>query len=209
MIMRGAILLLALTISGCSESSTTSTTSPASPPATPAANSHRVVGAIQPAPKEGLVVVTLEPRPAKTAPPGSTPSMDQYGQTFVPAMLFVRTGHPVDFLNNDDVLHNVRVRNNATREAAFNVAIPVGEKYVYRFEADGLYEVGCDIHPSMSAVVVSTSTPFTAVADRDGRFAFENVEPGSYVVVASIGSRRVAKEIKVSGAETAVSLDAH
>lgn len=128
--------------------------------------------------------------------------MDQYAQTFSPGLLFVRTGQPVDFLNNDDVLHNVRVRDNATREAAFNVAIPVGEKYVHSFERDGLYEVGCDIHPGMAAAVVSTSTPYAVVADANGRVVFEDVLPGAYVVTVTVGGRRIQRDLEVAGAET-------
>src|SRR5262249_42274585 len=105
-----------------------------------------------------LAFVMLEPKAAREfPPPDAPPVMDQLGQTFGPALLFVRTGHPVEFRNGDDELHNVHVTNEDTREGAFNVAIPTGNAYAYTFKQDGFYHVGCDIHPAMSAEIVSTS----------------------------------------------------
>ena len=87
--------------------------------------------------------------PAQT----DVPYMDQVQQTFTPPVLLVRTGQPTEFRNNDDTLHNVRVREDETKMGAFNVAIPTGEKYVFSFPRDGFYDVGCDIHPGMALMV--------------------------------------------------------
>jgi Copper binding proteins, plastocyanin/azurin family len=134
--------------------------------------------------------------------------MDQVSLAFTPDMLFVRTGVPVEFRNNDDTLHNVHVGNADTREPSFNVAIPTGEVYRYTFPKDGFYHVACDIHPAMSAEILSVSTPFVAVAAADGSFVFEGVAPGAYIV------RTYAKGIKreravdiVSGPNTIASDD--
>ena len=121
-------------------------------------------------------VVVLEPKSAKTFPPPTEkPVMDQAGLMFGPELLLVRTGYPVEFRNSDDTLHNVRVSHEETRTSAFNVAIPTGESYTYTFERDGFYRVGCDIHPAMAASVFAASSPFTAVADAEGRFTFADV----------------------------------
>ena len=108
--------------------------------------------------------------------------MDQVSLSFTPDMLFVRTGVPVEFRNSDDTLHNVHVGNVDTKEPSFNVAIPTGEVYRYTFSKDGFYHVGCDIHPAMSAEILSVSTPFVAVAATDGSFSFDGVMPGAWVV---------------------------
>ena len=34
------------------------------------------------------------------------PYMDQLSRTFIPSILFVRTGHRAEFLNSDEELHN-------------------------------------------------------------------------------------------------------
>lgn len=152
-------------------------------------------------------MVVLEPIgggavPAQTA----TPAMDQEQQTFIPSILLVRTGQPVDFLNHDDVLHNVRVKDDETKESAFNVAIPTGEKYVHTFTKDGFYDVGCDIHPGMSAQILATSTPWTAVADPSGQFSFAGVPSGPYRATAYAGAAKIVKEVNVAAGSTSVDL---
>ena len=60
----------------------------------------------------------FEPQPGGEMPAQTdVPFMDQVQQTFTPPMLLVRTGQPTEFRNNDDVLHNVRVREDETQTA--------------------------------------------------------------------------------------------
>ena len=122
----------------------------------------KVVGKA-PAAKGGLpAVVLLHPREPREFPAQSSPPvMDQVSQSFTPSVLFVRTGQASSFATATEPLHNVRVRNDETKTGAFNVAIPTGGTYRFTFKQDGFYDVGCDIHPGMSAVVVSSSTPGT------------------------------------------------
>lgn len=152
-------------------------------------------------------IVVLEPIGGDPLPPQTArPAMDQEQQTFIPSILLVRTGQPVDFLNHDDVLHNVRVRNDETRESAFNIAIPTGEQYTHVFERDGFYDVGCDIHPGMSAQILATSTPFTVLADPSGAFSIANVPNGPYKATAYSGARTIEKEVNVSAGAPAIDL---
>jgi plastocyanin len=145
-------------------------------------------------------IVVLEPRPERAFPlQADTPVMDQVAMIFVPSLLLVRTGQPAEFRNSDEELHNVRVREERTREGAFNVAIPIGEKYLHTFERDGFYDVGCDIHPGMSAQILATSSPYVAIAGDDGQFGFPEVEPGAYTLVVYTGSRRIERPLEVSG----------
>jgi plastocyanin len=151
--------------------------------------------------------VILEPQAAGDLPPqADVPFMDQVQQTFIPSILFVRTGQPTEFRNNDDVLHNVRVRDDATRSGAFNVAIPTGEKYVFTFSRDGFYDVGCDIHPGMSAQIISSSSPYATVADAQGAFAFDNVTPGTYKVVMYSGGEKSERTVNVAPGHTEIDL---
>lgn len=152
-------------------------------------------------------IVVLEPIGAGPLPPQSAPpTMDQEQQTFIPSILLVRTGQPVNFLNHDDVLHNVRVKDDETKESAFNVAIPTGEQYTHTFAKDGFYDVGCDIHPGMSAQILSASTPWTVVADPSGTFSFANVPNGPYRATAYAGAATIVKEVNVAAGTTTVDL---
>ena len=186
-------------------------TKPAEPPqaaAAPAATSTAanandagtVAGKVQ---ASGTAVVVLEPGSARTFQAQSEkPVMDQVGLTFGPELLLVRTGQPVEFRNNDDTLHNVNVKHEETREQAFNVAIPTGGSYEHTFPRDGFYRVGCDIHPAMAASIFSASTPYTAVADSDGRFTFSNVPAGEWIVTVYTGGKRLRKDVEVKGGTT-------
>jgi plastocyanin len=162
-----------------------------------------------PAPTGGAtVIVVLEPRGAREFPPqDDKPVMDQVGQTFGPEVLLVRTSQPTEFRNSDDVLHNVNVRHDETREQAFNVAIPTGGSYLYTFKRDGFYRVACDIHPSMSATVFSTTTPFTTLAGADGSFAFDAVPAGPWRVSVYAAGRRLQQDVDVRGPVTGVTLE--
>jgi len=205
-----AAALIALA-AGCSRP-----TDRASPPAASAAQpappasaapdgTATVVGKVH---ASGLAVVALEPKAAREFPPQSEkPVMDQVGLTFGPEVLLVRTGEPVEFRNDDDTLHNVNVKDEQTREQAFNVAIPTGGSYEYTFKRDGFYRVACDIHPAMAASVFSASTPYTAIADADGGFEFAGVPTGSWTVTVYTGGKRLQKEVDVRGGVTEVAVE--
>ena len=130
--------------------------------------------------------------------------MDQVSLTFTPAMLLARTGQPVEFRNSDETLHNVHVGNIETKEPAFNVAIPTGEHYTYTFTKDGFYHVGCDIHPAMAADILAVSTPFAMIAESDGRFAFADVPPGTYVVRMYGGGTRAERDVEIKGGKNEI-----
>ena len=195
------VLAAALTVACSNGGSNDSSSAPAAGTATTATNdtgAQTVKGMAPPAVGNDPAIVVLEPVGGEPpSPQASVPAMDQEQQTFIPALLLVRTGQPVQFLNHDDVLHNVRVRNDETKESAFNVAIPTGEKFEHTFTRDGFYDVGCDIHPGMSSLIVSTTSPFAVLADRAGAFSFSGVPNGPYTAVAYSGAKRIQKEIIV------------
>lgn len=152
-------------------------------------------------------IVILEPRHSVPMPePAMMPYMDQLSRNFIPSILIVRTGRPVEFRNSDEELHNINVKDGGTREQAFNVAVPPAVNYVHTFERSGVYDVSCDAHPSMSAQIVAASTPYVALTDPDGRFEIPHVIPGRYAVTVYAGAEPIEKTIEVTGSRTEIDL---
>jgi plastocyanin len=168
---------------------------------TPASNT--VVGKA-PIPGGGMpaVIILLPQMPGEFPAQTAKPVMDQISLTFLPPILLVRTGEPAEFWNSDATLHNVRVRNEVTKEPAFNVALPTGGVYGYTFKNDGFYEVGCDIHPAMTATVIAASTPYAALTDREGNFSFEQVVPGQYKATVYSGAQRIERTVDIAAGRT-------
>ncbi len=64
----------------------------------------------------------------------------------------------------------------------------------------------CHTHPAMAAFIIVTETPYAAVADKEGRFAIDNVPEGAYTVrVWNVDpSRRIERPVTIE--ETAAPL---
>ena len=154
-----------------------------------------------------LTVVFLEPvSESSHEPPEEPVQMDQLGMEFLPPVLLANVGQPVHFHNSEDVLHNVRVYNIDTLETAFNISTPIGGTYEHHFDSAGTYRVACDIHPAMGASVVVTSSPYAAVAARDGTFVFDDVAAGSYTAVVQAGPQRSRHAVTVAPGATELAL---
>jgi plastocyanin len=152
-------------------------------------------------------IVVLEPQvPPEGMPAAEQAVMDQIQMSFVPSRLIVRTGEPVKFLNSDEELHNINVTASLSREPAFNVAIPTDGIYTHTFKADGFYEVHCDIHPTMTAQIFATSSPYATEADAAGNFAFYDVTPGDYTVKVRAGGRQFEQLVQVKPGRTDVEI---
>ena len=214
--LSGAAAVVTVILSACSNQSARSAQSvPVADvtdvrpnPPSAESSSHRLIGKAPKATNGMSALVILEPQTPLELPSQTVkPVMDQISLTFIPGLLFVRTGQPVEFRNSDETLHNINVKDDATKEQAFNVALPTGITYNHTFKRDGLYNVGCDIHAGMSAVIISSSTPFTTIADGKGNFVFEDVAPGLYTVRVYAGNQRLERSVEVAGARTEVSIE--
>jgi plastocyanin len=150
-------------------------------------------------------VVILTPANGQVEWPTTRPPvLEQKSLMFWPGTLVVRTGQPVKFTNSDPDLHNINVKEYKTKEQSFNVAIPTGQAYSYTFERDGFYNVRCDIHASMFAAIVATSSPYAVVADSDGNFVLRDVPAGSYALTIYTGRDTITKPITVNSPRTEV-----
>ena len=148
-------------------------------------------------------IVTLIPAAAAPMPAGPA-VMDQYAKRFVPDVLYVRVGQPVEFRNSEDMPHNVTVKRRINGSEVFNVGTEPQQKHVHTFDRVGQYDVICDIHPGMQATVIATESPLATIADDAGRFSIANVPLGSYKLSFTFEGRTVEQALEVTGARTDV-----
>jgi plastocyanin len=126
-------------------------------------------------------VVYIDQAPGSFAPPAQHERMDQRGMTFIPHILPVVAGTTVDFLNNDNVRHNVF----SPSQEKYNLGTwPTGEIKPHVFDKVGVYVQLCNVHPEMEAYVVVLQNPFFHLTGKDGTFEISSVPPGTYVLTA-------------------------
>jgi hypothetical protein len=200
----GAILILAVVV-GCSKSHTNPEAVPpdaarAHPPSSLGRASVNGKG------PSGTMVL-LEPlfEHELPRPTGST-YMNQSGLAFIPEFLTAHVGQAVQFRNDEDVLHNVRVQETGTQVPVINVATTPYNTYSNTFEKAGFYDVSCDIHVSMRATILVSSTPYVSTADGAGQFAFADVIPGQYTVTWFEKGEQQHKQVDIRPPTTHVAL---
>ncbi len=125
------------------------------------------------------VAVWLEPASGEFPPPDdSVVKMLQKNKRFEPHLVAIRVGGSVDFPNLDPIFHNAF--SNFSGQP-FDVGLyPPGTTRRIRFRREGIVRVFCNIHPTMSAVIVVLKTPYVAVTQTNGEFSIRDVPPGDY-----------------------------
>jgi plastocyanin len=115
-------------------------------------------------------------------PPETPVTLDQRGCRFVPHVLGVRAGQPVDFVNSDPTEHDVHAEPGPNGE--FNRLQPLqGMHEMHLFSTpDVMTRIVCDRHPWMSAYIGVMDHPFFAVTGTDGSFTLSGVPDGHYTV---------------------------
>jgi len=102
----------------------------------------------------------------------------QKQKRFVPHLVAVPVGSTVDFPNLDLIFHNA-FSNFAGQP--FDVGLyPPGTSQKVHFAREGIVRVFCNIHPTMSALIVVVRSPYIAISKKDGSVSIEGVEPGEY-----------------------------
>ena len=128
------------------------------------------------------IVVYVDQAPGTFAPPKDHVVMDQRNLAFVPHVLPVVVGTTVDFLNSDQVLHNVFTPDKCAGK--FNLGTwPKGEKRSVKFDKVGCSAaLLCNVHPEMEGFVVVLLNPYAGVSDKTGLYSIPNVPEGKYKV---------------------------
>jgi plastocyanin len=152
---------------------------------------------------KGKSVVYVDAIAGKTFPaPKEHPVMDQKGLVFAPHIMAVQQGTTVEFLNSDNVQHNVFWTSiSGDKKAGHNLGTwPKGEKRPYTFDKVGVVPLLCNVHPEMEGYVIVTPTPYFAETDDSGSYKIKDVPDGSYTVSAwHEGAKNQSKPVAVSG----------
>ena len=125
------------------------------------------------------VVVWIES--SAGAVPVASPKALQVAQRkkhFEPPVLAVAVGTVVTFPNFDPIFHNV-FSNYAGKIFDVGMHAPGAVPRIV-MDRPGIVRVFCNIHPTMSAIIVVVDTPYMAVTGQNGTFRLDGVKPGEY-----------------------------
>ncbi len=155
------------------------------------------------------VVISLKPVQNAAVPPvGVRATIAQKDKTFSPHVLAVPTGSSVDFPNFDPIFHNAF---SSYSGQVFDIGLyPPGSTRSVRFTREGVVRVFCNIHSSMSAIIVVLPTPYFAVTKRDGSFEIPQVPAGEYDLsifherATEAALRELSRRVSIREGETAI-----
>jgi hypothetical protein len=126
-------------------------------------------------------VLWLDPidgTPALPYVPTGRYTLLQKDRMFSPHLQVIPIGSVVQFPNADPFFHNVFSMFNGKR---FDLGLyEAGSSKAVTFNRVGVSYIFCNIHPEMSAVVLSLATPLSAIVDPAGDFVIKGIPPGSY-----------------------------
>lgn len=120
--------------------------------------------------------------PARAYPPPAGPALiNQVGCHYMPHVLGVRVGQPVQFKNSDETFHNV---HSLSTSSPFNLIMPSGSPNTEGVftQPEVMAKLKCDAHPWMGCYVGVLPHPFFAVTTASGQFAIEGLDDGEYEV---------------------------
>lgn len=153
-------------------------------------------------------VVYLESAPSLAFPDAEPQraTMDQRNETFVPHVLAITVGTTVDFLNSDNIYHNVfSLRGPRPFDLGRYAA---GRSKSVRFDRPGIVRVFCEIHSHMNAFILVFNHRYFAVTSADGRYQIGRVPPGRYTLVAwNEGAIRESRPVVIPDEGGAVEAD--
>ncbi|MCR4319363.1 MAG: carboxypeptidase regulatory-like domain-containing protein [Candidatus Brocadiaceae bacterium] len=114
-------------------------------------------------------------------PPTTGAKIDQKGLVFTPHVLPIVVNTTVEFLNYDNVLHNVFTPDKIADK--FNLGTwPPGEIKTYAFKQAGTAILLCNVHAEMEGYVVVLQNPFFSLTDENGNYTIKDVPAGSYTL---------------------------
>lgn len=120
------------------------------------------------------------------AVPSTPVVLDQKGCRYVPHVIGVRAGQPVEFRTSDPTMHDINVQPLFPGNPSFDLSeAPNGPPERRTFhQAETMIPVRCNTHPWMQAFINVAANPFFAISDSAGHYVIHGLPPGSYTLVA-------------------------
>jgi plastocyanin len=129
----------------------------------------------------GAVVHLVGIEAGKRVPVAEPVRLDNRQCAFVPHVVAASVGQTLEMHNEDPFLHDAHAILGT--QTLFNLAIPKGRTVHSVLAAPGVVHVNCNVrHTWMHAYLFVTDDPYHAVTDRDGRFALDDVPPGTHTI---------------------------
>jgi plastocyanin len=156
------------------------------------------------------IAVYIDAIPGKKFdPPAQHVTVDQRNMKFIPPTIVVVRATTVDFLNSDQVVHNVywpAIGGNKALRHSLTIVSP-GEKKSFQFDNLGAAQLLCNLHSDMVGYIVVVPTPYFALTGSDGTFTIKDVPPGTYTLKTwSVDGKPTTQSIKVAAGDTNVEL---
>jgi hypothetical protein len=137
-----------------------------------ASKSHEVPAVIWLKPLPGTAAIPFAPRGQYT--------LLQKNRMFLPHLQVIPVNSVVRFPNADPFFHNVFSLFDGKR---FDLGLyEAGSSKEVTFSREGVSYIFCNIHPEMSAVILSLSTPLFATADVHQDLRIRDIPPGDYEI---------------------------
>ena len=133
-------------------------------------------------------------------------SIEQKEKRFVPSWAVVRRGTTIAFPNYDNIHHSVISLSSGN---AFELGLESAEGPAksHTFNAPGVVDVYCNLHPKMAASVLIVPNRLFAKVRADGTFTIEKVPRGQRKIVAwSPGAKLASRWVQIGKRPTAVEL---
>ena len=153
-------------------------------------------------------IVYVEHADGNFKPPSKNPEMNQKNLVFIPRVLPVLAGTTVDFLNADDVLHNVFSPDACAGKFDLG-SWKKGDVRSRKYDKVGCESVIlCKVHPEMEAYIIVLQNPYFDVTDNDGNFIIKNVPAGKYTInVWNEKLKTQPQELTVSGGKVEINFE--
>lgn len=116
--------------------------------------------------------------------PSEPVHIDQKGCAYVPHVVGLQVGQPLEVSNSDPTTHNVHPLPDDNVEWNKSQVAGAGTITESFAKPELMIPIKCNLHPWMRAYVNVSDHPFFAITDETGAFSINGLPPGEYTLQA-------------------------